>query len=258
MTPRWVLLHGFTGHPRSWDEVAPALAAHGDVLRPALVGHAPDTGPPTDFTSEVDRIAGLIAAQGPGPNHVCGYSLGGRVALGLLVRHPTLFNRATLIGAHPGLPDGSNERNERAATDERWTCLAESAPSDFVARWSAQPLFQTQLGVEPERRLAQQRLRESHDVAALGAALRALSLARMPDWRPHLMQLGMPVHLIVGELDSKFVALVRQMKEQIGAATLTIVPGAGHNVLLERPAAIIHALLEPTLDASGAAGGAKA
>jgi 2-succinyl-6-hydroxy-2,4-cyclohexadiene-1-carboxylate synthase len=68
------------------------------------------------------------------------------------------------------------------------------------------------------------------------------------------MQLGIPVHLIVGELDSRFVALARQIKEQIGAAKLTIVPGAGHNVLLERPSAIIHALLEPALDASGAAG----
>ncbi len=253
MTPRWVLLHGFSGHPRSWDDVAAALAGHGEVFRPALVGHAPGTGTPNDFTSEVDRIAGLIAAWGPERSHVCGYSLGARVALGLLVRHPTLFNRATLIGVHPGLPDDSSERNERAASDERWARLAEVAPSDFVARWSAQPLFQTQEGVEPERRLAQQRVRDGHDVPALGAALRALSLARMPDWRPHLAQLGIPLHLIVGELDSKFLALGRQLKEQIGAARLTIVPGAGHNVLLERPAAIVDALMESALRDRGAA-----
>lgn len=257
MRPRWVLLHGFTGHPRSWDEVASALAARGDVLCPALVGHAPDTGPATDFVSEVDRIAGLIAARRAGPSHVCGYSLGGRVALGLLVRHPALFHRATLIGAHPGLPEHSSERSTRAAEDERWARLAETAPADFNARWSAQPLFQTQRHIHPERLAAQRRLREGHDVAALGAALRALSLSRMPDWLAHLKQIGPPVHLIVGELDVKFVALARQMTTRIRAAQLTIVPGAGHNVLLERPEAIIGALLEATLDASGPPGGAS-
>lgn len=249
MNRRWVLLHGYTGGPRSWDDVAPALAEHGDVLCPALVGHARDTGRATDFVGEVDRIAGVIAGWAAGPSHLCGYSLGGRVALGLLVRHPGLFDRATLVGAHPGLPDGSAARAERTVDDERWAQLAETAPTDFLARWSAQPLFRTQQHVEPERRLAQQRVREAHDGVALAAALRALSLARMPDWRPHLHEVRVLVHLIVGECDAKFVALAGQMQSRLVAATLTIVPGAGHNVLLERPAAVLGALLEPDVDA---------
>jgi 2-succinyl-6-hydroxy-2,4-cyclohexadiene-1-carboxylate synthase len=253
MRSRWVLLHGFSGHPSSWDEVARALFALGNVLRPALVGHSPDTGPSLDFMSEVDRIARHIAARGPGPYHLSGYSLGARVALGLLVHYPALFNRATLIGVHPGLPVDGNERSERAELDERWASLAESDARDFFARWAQQPLFESQRGVEPARRAAQQRIREEHDAAALGRAMRALSLARMPDWHPFLPEIAVPVHLVVGELDSKFVGLACQMKKQLRSSRLTIVRGAGHNVLLECPSEVCNALLLPAPGTSGEA-----
>jgi 2-succinyl-6-hydroxy-2,4-cyclohexadiene-1-carboxylate synthase len=236
----WVLLHGFTGSPAAWDEVRAALA--GTVLCPAIVGHTRDTPPATDFNAEVDRLAALIAKGGIARAHLCGYSLGARLALGLLVRHPALFARATLIGVHPGLPEHGRERVERAAGDERWARLAERSTAEFIGQWEAQPLFATQQALPTEPRAAQARLRAQHDGAALAAALRALSLARMPDWRPHLPQLKLPAHLIAGERDAKFVALARQMERLLPQASVTIVAGAGHNVLLERPAAIVAAL----------------
>jgi pimeloyl-ACP methyl ester carboxylesterase len=55
-----------------------------------------------------------------------------------------------------------------------------------------------------------------------------------PLWEglPHL---GCSALLIVGSEDPKFVKLNREMSEAMPAATLAIVPGAGHNVHLERP-----------------------
>ena len=154
--------------------------------------------------------------------------------------------------AHPGLRSDGAERAERAAADECWASLADTAPEEFLARWSRQPLFDTQQHIDPDRRAAQQRLRERHDGSALGAAMRALSLARMPDWRPSLPQLTLPVHLIVGALDAKFAELARQMTAALRRARLTIVPGVGHNVPLEAPAAIVDALLNPPFDGPSA------
>lgn len=247
MNPRargWVLLHGFTGSPAAWDEVRAALVKHGEVLCPALVGHGADAGAATDFVSEVDRLARLIRAAGFEGAHLCGYSLGARIALGLLARHPALAARATLIGVHPGLPEHGPERDERAASDERWAQLAERSPSEFLAQWRAQPLFATQRALPAERQAAQDRTRAAHDGAALAHALRALSLARMPDWRASLPQIALPVHLIAGELDPKFVALARAALPRLPDARLTVVPGAGHNVVLEKPAAVVAALLD--------------
>jgi 2-succinyl-6-hydroxy-2,4-cyclohexadiene-1-carboxylate synthase len=242
-TAGWVLLHGFTGSPAAWDEVRAALARRGTVLCPVLVGHAPDTGPASDFIAEVDRLAQHITAAGNGPWHLCGYSLGARVALGLLARHRALFARATLIGVHPGLPTDAAERAERAASDERWASIAErEGAAAFAAQWAGQPLFATQGALPDAVRRRQDAIRNGHDGKALAAAMRALSLARMPDWAPHLAQVELPVELLVGARDTKFVRLAHTLAARMPCAHVATVPDVGHNVLLERPSAIIAAL----------------
>lgn len=238
-----MLLHGYTGSPAAWDGVHAVLATQGAVLRPALVGHGPGTGAASDFVAEVDRLAGLIRSAGLDAVHLCGYSLGGRLALGLLARHPSLFARATLIGAHPGLPEGDVERDTRAASDEQWAQLAENDAQAFFARWAAQPMFATQQALPATVRAALQCQRAAHDAQALAGALRALSLARMPDWQPALGAVTQPVHLMAGALDTKFVALAQRLAAQIRHATLGIVPGVGHNVVLERPDVVLDALV---------------
>jgi 2-succinyl-6-hydroxy-2,4-cyclohexadiene-1-carboxylate synthase len=54
----------------------------------------------------------------------------------------------------------------------------------------------------------------------------------------------MPVTLIAGERDTKFTAIAYEIAELVPDATVTIVPGAGHAVHLERPDAIIDTLLD--------------
>lgn len=245
MVDAFVLLHGYTGSPASWDEVRASLAEARRVLCPAIVGHAADTSPALDFVTEVDRLARAIEAAGCANSHLCGYSLGARLALGLLVRHPHLFARATLVGANPGLPEHGPDRAERVAADERWAVLAESRGSThFGEQWSAQPLFASQRALRPEAAAKQDAVRAGHDGAALAAAMRALSLGRMPDWRTFLGSIKVPVRLMAGGLDQKFVRLAYQMAGQIPDSSVTIVPDVGHNILLECPSAIVAALRE--------------
>ncbi len=58
-----------------------------------------------------------------------------------------------------------------------------------------------------------------------------------------LPNLQMPTTLLAGERDTKFTALAYEMARCIPRATVTIVPGAGHAVHLERPDAVVEALL---------------
>jgi 2-succinyl-6-hydroxy-2,4-cyclohexadiene-1-carboxylate synthase len=240
-----VLLHGFTGSPASWAGVRRHLDT-GDILAPALLGHDGTPGRPDirSFEAEVDRLADLILARGLDRPHLAGYSLGGRLALGLLVRHPSLFRGATLIGASPGLAD-AGERQARARQDEEWARLLESEGlPTFVAAWAALPLWGSQAGV-PARALAdQRRIRLSHDPHGLARALRVLGLAAMPDYRPTLGAIDVPVRLVAGEGDGKFVELARFMAERLPRGELRVVAGAGHNVVLERPAEMASMLEE--------------
>jgi 2-succinyl-6-hydroxy-2,4-cyclohexadiene-1-carboxylate synthase len=240
-----LLLHGFTGTPDSWSEVESRLAG-ARILAPALLGHDGTIGPPETrrFEDEVDRLAATVAAAGSGPIHAVGYSLGGRLALGLLARHPELLSGATLIGAHPGL-ERPEQRADRRQTDERWAGVLETEGIEaFVSAWEDQPLFATQRGVAPALLEAQRRRRLGHNPRGLARSLRVLGLGAMPSLRDRLGGIGHPVRLLAGERDAKFSTLAREMARALPRGDETIVPGAGHNLLLERPAVLAETLLE--------------
>jgi 2-succinyl-6-hydroxy-2,4-cyclohexadiene-1-carboxylate synthase len=227
-------LHGFTGSPRSWD----FLPAQPGVRRivPALVGHFGSSAGTevADFEAEVDRLARLGAAARA--LHVVGYSLGARLALALAVRHPDRVARLTLISGHPGLKSDA-ERDERRAADERWCeLLLARGTLSFVEAWQTQPLWATQAALEPAALARKRDERLSHDPAGLVRSLRVTGLAEMPDYRAKLAQITVPLTLCAGALDSKFRNLAEEMAKSVAHAELAIVDGAGHDLLLERPA----------------------
>lgn len=251
-----VCIHGFTGSPASFDPLVRSLARRGAVrfCRPTLLGHRPAAGAAARayasrttgcrrhaggrlvadrFDAEVDRVAALVVREGFAGAHLFGYSLGARVALGLLARHPCLFAGATLIGVHPGLRS-TLERAARIGSDERWCRLLERRGlAAFLGAWEAQPLFSSQRELEAAELTEQRRVRTSHSAEGLIRALRVLGLGQMPDYRGALVTCPIRVRLIVGDRDEKFSALARELARLTGQVELDVVPGVGHNVLLE-------------------------
>lgn len=238
-----VLLHGFTGSPRSWDPVVSALPRARTILAAALPGHHPDMPVAPGFAANIERLADLLDhAQRPlapcPAAHVAGYSLGARAALALALHRPELVGRLTLIGGHPGLP-GAPERAERVRADQHWLALLRDHGIEaFVAAWAANPVFAGQEQATAAAQEAQRRIRLGHDPEALARSLEHMGLGAMPDYRPRLAELTRPVTLITGALDGKFSALARAMAVLMPEATLASIPACGHNPLLEQPAAL--------------------
>lgn len=233
-----VLLHGFTGSSASWRAVVERLPGR-RLLVPDLPGHGSAAiDPGAGFEALVDGLARQVAEAGFAGARVAGYSMGGRVALALLVRHPGLFAGGVLIGASPGLAD-AGERARRRAEDAEWSRLLHRDGIDaFAAAWGARPLFASQGRLAESDRAGQEAIRRGHDPRRLAAALDALGLGAMPDYRPRLGTVRVPVILAAGERDPKFLALAREMLSSMPAAQLAVVAGAGHNVVLEQPAAV--------------------
>lgn len=232
MTPL-VLLHGFSGAPAAWDSVIAMLPGAVEVVRPAVGGHD-GVPPPTSFDDEVDRLARIVRESGLAAPHLCGYSLGGRLAMGLLARHAALFSGATLVGANVSLP--VEQRRAREEQDERWATMIEHEGIDaFVARWEAQALFSSQASVPASARAAQRAQRLRHDPLGLAGAMRALSLARMPAYEAALPALDLSIRLVTGGLDEKFTRVARELCRALQRGEHVIVEGAGHNVVLEQP-----------------------
>ena len=76
----------------------------------------------------------------------------------------------------------------------------------------------------------------------LAAALRGIGTGVMAPLWERLGELKMPVAVLAGERDAKYVALGERLVAALPAATLTIVPGAGHALPLEAPAAVAAAI----------------
>jgi 2-succinyl-6-hydroxy-2,4-cyclohexadiene-1-carboxylate synthase len=234
---RYLCLHGFTGAP---DSFAGVRLPAGSVA-PVLGGHL-GTGVHGSFEDEVERLAALGAEAGC--QGLLGYSLGGRLALGILAHYPERFEHALVVSAQAGLVS-EDARRARREGDARWvSLLRERGLAAFVGAWQALPLWASQADLpEPVRRaLGEQRLR--HSAEGLAQSLVHHGLAEMPNLRPQLALLRTRVDLLVGERDPKFVMFAEELSTLIPHSRLSVAPGAGHNLLLERPA-LCASLLQP-------------
>ncbi len=238
-----VLLHGFAGAPEVWDAVRAALRGGASVHPPACLGHGEARDVEADgFDAEVDRLARGIEAATDAPRVVAGYSMGGRLALGVAARHPHLVARVVAIGAHPGLED-PREREARRDGDEAWAHRLETGGIEaFIEAWEAQAIFATQARVDRAARDAQRRIRASQSPAGLARSLRTCGLGAMPPLLGRLAELALPIDLVVGAEDPKFLGVAAVFRSRVPRARLAVVPGAGHNVPLEAPEALARIL----------------
>jgi 2-succinyl-6-hydroxy-2,4-cyclohexadiene-1-carboxylate synthase len=234
-----VLLHGFSGTHRTWDRVVALL--DGERYRPLAVdlrghGAARDRRPIGFAECVADVLEGA-----PERFALCGYSMGGRIALHVALAAPERVTRLVLVGATAGLDDPG----ERAARRERDEALAarveRGTVEEFAATWRAQPLFDGDPEWLGEQARADQR---RNDPAALAAVLRGLGTGVMEPVWDRLGELAMPVALIAGERDVKFRALAERLAAGLQRPSIVVVPGAGHAAHLEDPAAVVAVITE--------------
>jgi 2-succinyl-6-hydroxy-2,4-cyclohexadiene-1-carboxylate synthase len=233
-----VLLHGFGGTRRAWDGVVRLLDRERYMpLALDLPGHGEAAEGPRPITFEL-CVAHVLAAA-PDRFTLCGYSLGGRIALHVALAAPERVRRLVLVSSTAGIADPA-ERDARRASDRRLASELEREPVEaFIERWSAQPLFaRDPPGVQ---RLAREDQRRNGP-GALAEALRGLGSGEMSPLWDRLEQLRMPVAVLAGDRDAKYMELGRRMVERLPAGEL-LVASAGHRIPLENPAAVSRALM---------------
>ncbi len=237
----WMLLHGFMGSPRSWERVVSASDWSHEPAAPLLMGHGADwkRDRVASFGDEVTRLL-AIARTMTRPRYLCGYSMGARLALGMLVRKTALFEGAVLVGVHPGLGDSEARAERRAADTEKARMLRREGLLAFVDAWENHPLFESQRALSSAILETQRRIRLSHDPEGLAACLEVLGLAEMPSFETKLSSIEIPITLMAGARDTKFATIARNLssKEHLSQ----IVEGVGHNVVLEAPEVVAMAL----------------
>jgi 2-succinyl-6-hydroxy-2,4-cyclohexadiene-1-carboxylate synthase len=224
-----VLLHGFTNTGASWRPVIDALDGPVRAIAPDIRGHG-QAGARRPVSLEA--VLGDLGALVDGPFALCGYSMGGRIALHAALALSQRVRRLTLIGASPGLAD-ARERAARRAADERLAAELQALDVEALARrWAATPVLADQ-PADVAAAAHADRLRSTPQ--GLAAALRGLGTGALPSLWGRLGELRMPVTLIVGERDRKFAQIAERMARAIPDARVQIIAGAGHAVHLEAP-----------------------
>ncbi|HUB72605.1 MAG TPA: alpha/beta fold hydrolase [Solirubrobacteraceae bacterium] len=263
MPENLVLLHGFAGTHRAWDGVIAALAREPrppERYRPLaldLPGHGTEAHAPRPITFAAcvehvlarERTSVHEDGAPPGPTPpspqgeggrfaLCGYSLGGRLALHVALAAPERVSRLVLVSTSPGIED-ARERAARRAADERLARELEGEPFEqFIERWRAQPLF---AGEPPEAAALARDDQRRNRPDALAAVLRGLGAGQMQPLWQRLGELRMPVTVVAGERDRKYAALGRRAAAALPDGELVILPG-GHGLALESPAALARVL----------------
>jgi 2-succinyl-6-hydroxy-2,4-cyclohexadiene-1-carboxylate synthase len=232
-----VLLHGFAGTGRAWDPVAQRLDRERyTALAPDLRGHgdARDARP-VSFAACVEDV--LAAA--PTRFVLCGYSMGGRIALHVALAAPERVERLVLAATTAGIDDAA-ARAARRDDDERLAAFADTASIEqFADRWAAQPLF---AATPPQAARIWREDLLRNDPRALAAVLRGLGAGAMAPLWDRLAELTMPATALAGERDGKYVAIAERLVERLPAAELVVVEGAGHGLPREAPEAIAAAI----------------
>jgi 2-succinyl-6-hydroxy-2,4-cyclohexadiene-1-carboxylate synthase len=234
-----VLLHGFGATHRAWDGVRRLLPAQRYLaLAPDLPGHG-DSAAQRPLTFE--GCVAAVLAIAPRRFVLCGYSLGGRIALHVALAQPHRVSRMVLVSATAGI-EGERARAERIASDQLLARELLTEPYEsFIERWRGQPLFAAD---PPEVAALAREDQLRNDPTSLAAVLRSIGTGSMAPLWERLGELSMPVTVLAGSRDSKFQELGRRMATLLPHGRMRVVPG-GHALALENPAAVAGALGQP-------------
>jgi 2-succinyl-6-hydroxy-2,4-cyclohexadiene-1-carboxylate synthase len=229
-----VLIHGFTQSAGSWGRVGDALGREHTVIALDAPGHGRSANVITDLPAGAD----LMAAAG-GPGSWLGYSMGGRYALHVALRHPRLVGRLVVVSATGGIDDPA----ERAARHHADQALADKVEAEgvaaFVRWWLQRPLF-----ASLPAGAAALESRMGGTAAGLASSLRLAGTGTQHPLWADLDRLAMPVLVVAGEQDGTYLQHGRRLVESIGAnARLAVILHAGHACHLERPEAFVAEVL---------------
>lgn len=225
--PTVVLAHGFTQTGRLWGPFGEALSIGRRLVRVDLPGH----GGSSDVVADLNESGAMLAdAGGRGPFDVVGYSLGARVALHSALVHPERIRRLVLIGGTAGIEDPRARAARRRQDEETAGELErEKDLAGFLRRWLASPMFAGLAAPGVAERLR-------NTPAGLASSLRLAGTGTQEPLWERIGSLDMPVLVVAGASDIRFAVAGARLAGTLGAATFSLVPGAGHAAHLHQPA----------------------
>ena len=240
--PLVVFLHGIGGNRTNWSDQLPAFAAAGYTAvswdARGYLGSEDYDGPLAfaDFSADLVR---LLDHLGVGRAHLCGLSMGGRIAQDAYFRRPDRVATLTLCDTHGGFSHLSPEARADYVAARREPLLAGKEPRDIA------PGLVERLAGPNASAAMRQRLFDSIAALRKESYIKSLEATVEQDTIGDLSAVAVPTHFVVGEHDQLTTPeIVRRMAEQVVGSRFTLIEDAGHLVNIERPDVFNAAVLD--------------
>ena len=236
-----VFVHGYCGSRLDFTPGRPELARRTRVVRFDQRGHGRSSRASRYSLAALVADLGVALEQLGAPRvDLLGHSMGGMVALRLALRRPERVRSLILAGTTPDPlplePPTLGRPGLRARLRAR---AARTLGRDPAARLAAE------LSGGGRARAAFLRATRAAHRAVDPKAVRDLAhdMGRVDPVGPLLDRLELPVTVVVGAADARFLAPSRALAERLPGARLVVVDGAGHFPQFEAPQAWLAALL---------------
>jgi pimeloyl-[acyl-carrier protein] methyl ester esterase len=239
--PDLVLLHGWGMHGGVWGPVVEALA---DSFRLHLLdlpglGHS---GSITPYT--LDSLVGAVAEIAPARAAVCGWSLGGQVALRWALTRPQQIEKLVLVGTTPCFVSGADW--DAGIDAEVFRQFAAQVQQDYRATLSRFLALQAHGGDASKDTIRHLREhffeRGAPDPEMLQ---RGLQILLQTDLRNDIANVARPALVLHGDRDRLApVKAGRWLSRHLPEAQLRVCAGASHAPFLSHPTWFVVALKE--------------
>lgn len=184
------------------------------------------------------EMAKALLAENEGPLVLAGASMGGMVAMHAALQAPQRIVGLALLGtsARADTPELIRLRNQACE-------LFAAGRMEEVLRANAMLALHPDNASDPA--LVERYLAIIRRAGAPALIRQNKAVMARPDLREQLPRLRLPVLVAVGEADSLTpLACAREIADAIPGAERVVVPGAGHMLTLEQPAAVARLLLD--------------
>ncbi|RRG18821.1 2-succinyl-6-hydroxy-2,4-cyclohexadiene-1-carboxylate synthase [Weissella viridescens] len=234
--PTWVFLHGFLGSQADFASIKPqGTRIYLDLL--GLGVDKPTVSDPHRFAAatQVAELHQFLASLNLKEIRLVGYSMGARLALAYALMYPEDLAQVILESGTPGLVEPQDRQDRQTADAAKAERIETAGMPAFIAEWEQLPMFasQQELPIAQQQFMHQQRVQQNP--ANVAASLREFGTGQMPNYWPDLVTLQVPVTLINGALDKKFLGIAERMQKQLEQSQQFVVPSVGHNVHFEAP-----------------------
>lgn len=225
-----LLIHGGLGSTGMFDPILPALSKGREVIAVDLQGHGRtgDIDRPMSFEAMADDVAALIRYLKIEKADVMGYSVGGEVALRVVIQHPDVVRKLVIESAtfrrdgwYPEIVAGMTQMGPASAAQMKQT-----------------PMYQSYAQIAPR----------PADWTALNTKLGEM-FRKDYDWSNEVRAIRVPTLLVFGDADAVRTAHAVAFFELLGGgkkdggwdgsgmstARLAILPGVTHYTIFASP-----------------------